>query len=447
MGLTADSFYTTDEIPTGSRHSIFGAGQENETQVTASDFPYGSFFIAKYSATGSLLWVELPFPNAEIVPIGAYPTESGGIAIAGVFESGEVVLNQGEEDEQQYAVAGSAMGFSAVLDEQGSPLFFNPIRGSGIGVPESVHVFEDGAVALSGWYSGEAIFGNETENQIVLDSGSSSPAFVTKYDGTGALIFARDLPFEPSDRVKISGASDGTFILNSATGDLTEFEQLLPSDVTPPSTSVGLSHFVAKFDTDGMLRWIFATIPDDFLTEAATIRPDGTVLFVSINKMTVLDENGVIVSESRILASGEVLIFNNFPLPAVYLDNVQAASDGTFVVTGTMYGDCVFGEGEPNETPLTMNPAGTVQGYMVMAKFNEDGSLIWAERAGGRDSENINNSSYAYDSVSSTAIAEDGSLLIAGFFEDVAVFDAADENETTLNSFGMADIFVAKYRP
>ncbi|MEP7218573.1 MAG: SBBP repeat-containing protein, partial [Bacteroidota bacterium] len=69
---------------------------------------------------------------------------------------------------------------------------------------------------------------------------------------------------------------------------------------------------------------------------------------------------------------------------------------------------------------------------IFIAKFNPGGTLLWAKRAGGSESD------YA------TGIAADsaGNCFITGSFTGSAIFDT-----TELSSRGQGDIFIAKYAP
>jgi hypothetical protein len=56
---------------------------------------------------------------------------------------------------------------------------------------------------------------------------------------------------------------------------------------------------------------------------------------------------------------------------------------GNSYVTGRFSGTAIFGPGEPNETTLTS--AGSFD--IFVAKYDRDGVLLWATRAGGVGSE------------------------------------------------------------
>ena len=105
---------------------------------------------------------------------------------------------------------------------------------------------------------------------------------------------------------------------------------------------------------------------------------------------------------------------------------------GNSYVTGGFSGTVTFGLGEANQTILTS------AGYndIFVAKYNTNGALLWAKRAGG-----------AADDDWGSGIAVDGAgkVYVTGAFRVTATFGAGEAHQTTLTSAGYNDIFVAKY--
>jgi hypothetical protein len=179
---------------------------------------------------------------------------------------------------------------------------------------------------------------------------------------------------------------------------------------------------------------------------------------------------------------------------------VAALADGSSVVTGTFYFGSIFGEGTPGETGVTAQQSG-----IFVARYDSNGALDWVEAAdgpsldhgsaiavsdqadvivtgrycseavfgAGQDNETTINGYgenqetdgfvAAYDLVGQLSWVGNfhgpgsgegrdvsplvgGSVLIAGFFEGMVVFDPGGADETTLTTTG-ADSFVAKYGP
>ena len=113
-----------------------------------------------------------------------------------------------------------------------------------------------------------------------------------------------------------------------------------------------------------------------------------------------------------------------------YIKSIANYDNGAFVVAGTLGLNQVFGEGEANETLLTSDG-----NAIFIAKYNEDGSLIWAKRGGGQYTTQVSDiDTYA-----------DGSCVVIGVFYTWTVFGAGEDNVTRLDSVGASDIFLARY--
>ena len=112
---------------------------------------------------------------------------------------------------------------------------------------------------------------------------------------------------------------------------------------------------------------------------------------------------------------------------------VAAFSDEALFVVGSFSDTATFGAGEANETTLVS--AGDYD--VFIAKYATDGSLVWAERAGG-------DGDSAETGVDVIPLA-DGAALVAGYIGGTATFGAGEIDETTLTSAGGVDMFVAEY--
>lgn len=111
--------------------------------------------------------------------------------------------------------------------------------------------------------------------------------------------------------------------------------------------------------------------------------------------------------------------------------SVAARADGSSAVGGTYIGAATFGAGELNE--ITFPGAGSNDAFV--ARYNADGTLVWARAVGGA----------GYDCVWAIAILADGTVLAAGSFEQTVTFGAGEAHETTLTSAGSYDLFLARY--
>ena len=74
---------------------------------------------------------------------------------------------------------------------------------------------------------------------------------------------------------------------------------------------------------------------------------------------------------------------------------------------------------------------------IVVARYDYDGRLVWARRAGGT----------GLDLATSGLVALDGFTLSTGAFENRAVFGPGEDNQTFLRSHGDWDFFLMKLGP
>ena len=116
--------------------------------------------------------------------------------------------------------------------------------------------------------------------------------------------------------------------------------------------------------------------------------------------------------------------------------DIDALPDGTFAITAAYgYGGATatFGGGEANQTRLY--PYNRYD--IATAKFNADGTLQWARRAG----------SYSWDSGIDVALAPDGSCYVVGAFDTSFIIgddDGVDSNEVSFDPANGSQ-FLAKY--
>ena len=110
---------------------------------------------------------------------------------------------------------------------------------------------------------------------------------------------------------------------------------------------------------------------------------------------------------------------------------ITTLSDNSTVVTGYFNRSATFGPDEPNETILTS--AGNNE--IFIARYNPDGTLAWAKRAGGEE----------YDRGRRITTLSDDTTVMTGYFQDSVTFGQGEPNETVLEAYGEDDIFIARY--
>ena len=113
---------------------------------------------------------------------------------------------------------------------------------------------------------------------------------------------------------------------------------------------------------------------------------------------------------------------------------IASLSDDSTVVTGDFYESAAFGKGEAIETVLISTDGNR---DVFVARYNWDGTIEWAKRAGGSN----------YDSGYGITALSDDSSVVTGYFDISAIFGPGESGETELISAGSWEIFVARYKP
>jgi len=431
--------------------ALFGEGDPDETSIAPTGEDDG--FIARYTADGELEWArEVGAPeSSNCVDVDLLP--DGSALVAGNFYH-TVTFGQGDENETTLTSAGSREIFFGRYLADGALDWVRAEGGDLSDQASGISAINQNAFLLTGVLKGTMWFGSYEGHQIELNPGEESEMFVARYVYDGQLAWAklmsdtdgyRVLPAEIAADPSGESVVTGGYVGNAVFGEGEENETTLPA---------GDDHepFLASYYGDGSLAWV---------------------------KAFVTGGTGDLGAGGRELA---------------------VTDEGKILVTGTIDGPVVFGEGEPNEVELEPESLWAT----FVARFEADGVLDWAFAEGSSpeadgasgtgiaqllDGRTVMGGSFNgtcwfggtdpvqtpitssgttdgylsiydddgvlveflavggenWDDLTSLAVAPDGTVVIIGRFESSAVFGQGEVNETTLVSAGMTDIFIAKY--
>ena len=356
--------------------ATFGAGEANETTFTSAGEE--DIFVAKYNAAGTLAWAKRAGGTLLDRAKGIASYSDGSTVITGAF-SGSATFGAGEANETVLASPGDWDGFIARYNADGTLAWAKRAGGSSRATGKGITSFSGGTAVMVGRFSGSATFGPGEANETVLTSAGDFDICVAKYNADGTLAWAKRAGGTiKDDNQGAASFDDGSSVVIGYFGETATFGPGEANETT--LTSAGdYDVCVAKYNADGTLAW--------------AKRAGGT------------DRN-----------LGK---------------RVTSRSDGTSIVTGRMVGTATFGPGEANETTLTS--AGDYEAFI--AKYNADGALAWAKRAGGT----------LADRGKDVAVSSGWASMATGYFSGTATFGAGEANETTLTSAGGWDIYLAKY--
>jgi hypothetical protein len=247
-----------------------------------------------------------------------------------------------------------------------------------------VTIFGDGSFAVAGTFRGSVTFNPGAADEETVTGNRA--VFVARYEGDGDLLWlARAASSHGMEGRGISGYSDGSCAVTGTYSRAARFGQGETNETTVVAVNNTSDIFLARLNDDGTLRWA-----------------------VSAGGGTSTDEGNA----------------------------VAAYPDASTVVTGWFFGAATFGAGESAETTLTAPSPSTRDAFV--ARYDTNGALVWARRAGGiNDVEGLG-----------VARAPAGGTYVTGYFRNVAVFGPGEAGETTLTphvSLGARHIFVARY--
>jgi hypothetical protein len=113
---------------------------------------------------------------------------------------------------------------------------------------------------------------------------------------------------------------------------------------------------------------------------------------------------------------------------------MASVESGGFYLAGWMYGDLLLGEGEPNETVLTATEE-TADSFL--ARFDESGQLVWARQIGGLGTETVTDIAVLDDGSTVLAAHFDSNEVVVGLGEtDEAVLTSFGDVDVLLTRFG-----------
>lgn len=266
--------------------------------------------------------------------------------------------------------------------------------------------------------------------------------FFAKYDSMGIHQWAKTIP--GSEVTSLQVDDSGYIYVGGAYYDTVDFD---PGPLKKTLVNHGgTDFFVAKYSSTGELKWV---------------RGSGGSNGDVVHGLVVDNQGGVYVA-GRI--HGLAVDFNErSPGSVVYQTNVvdgfvaKYDRDGNYVwskhingndgdvaygiasdATGNLY-VCGYSNGAKFDgTPASFAPGrfpGASTHDAFIAKYTSAGAFVWAKTVGSEKE----------DMAYSIAVDKSGSILLAGYFSDVLVFDSSIAGARIANKSYAGDIFVAKF--
>ena len=437
-GIATDNSGNSLVIGRFSGTAIFGTGEANQTILVSSGGD--DIFVAKYDPNGALVWAKKAGGTLWEYGYGIATDGSGNSLVTGYF-GGTATFGAGGGNQTTLTSLGDREIFVAKYDPSGTLVWAKKAGGTLADEGYSIATDGSGNSLVTGCFYGTATFGTGEANQTILTSSGIHDIFVAKYDPNGALLWAKlagGLSWDSGNGIVTDGSGNSFvvgYFCQTATFGAGETNQ------TVLTSSGSDDIFVAKYDPNGALVWAKKAGGTKYDNGNGIVTDgSGNSYIIGIFEGTATFGAGE-GNQTVLVSSGGFEIFvvkydSNGAL--VWAKQAGGTSDddgygiatdgcsGNSLVTGYFREIVTFGVGEPNQTALTSS-GGT---DIFIAKYDPNGALMWARKAGGPSDDNGN------------GIAMDGSgnSFVTGYFQQTATFDG-----TTMVSSGSGDIFVAKY--
>lgn len=243
-----------------------------------------------------------------------------------------------------------------------------------------IATFADGSAVVVGEFSDTATFGAGDPVTVMLASAGNTDIFVARYAPNGELQWAKRAGGTIRDLANgVAAFADGSCVVTGKFEDVSTFG---PGETNQTLLNDGNDQgdvFVARYNADGTLAW--------------ARRGGGSG-----------NDSG---------------------------SRVATFADGACVVAGRFQTTAVFGPTEPGQQTLVSDGSEDI----FIARYEVDGDLLWAKRAGGM----FQDIARGIDSLA------DGSCLIVSDFGGTATFGPGDPNQTVFVASGPFDVCLARY--
>jgi len=254
-GLAIDAYADNSFAVTGSFFNpvTFGPGEAGQTTLTY-DTGFDAF-VARFNANGTLAWAKRAHGAGNEEGLGIATFGDGTCVVTGYFDD-TVTWGPGEAGQTSLLPFGFQEVFVARYGTTGTFLWVNQQGGfQGAAAGLDVATYSDGSCVVCGWFNAAMDFGFGEPNETNVNSSGQSDSFVAQFDSAGFLNWARTqggLFFDSAEGVEV--LPDGGCALTGWIEFGAVFGVLEPNE-TLLLTSSGRDVFLARFASDGDLRW------------------------------------------------------------------------------------------------------------------------------------------------------------------------------------------------
>jgi IPT/TIG domain/Beta-propeller repeat len=307
-----------------TNQATFGSGSAAVTLTSAGN---SDIYLAKYSASGTLLWVRQAGGTGYDTSYSLAFDATGNVVLVGTF-NGVASFGSAGARQSITALAGND-GFIAKYAPDGTFAWVRQLSGTGDEYLKGVSSDRAGNVFVTGYFTDNLIAGTGS-GKVTLRTFGGNDGFVAKFAANGNFTWVKQFGGALSDNANsINVDKDG----NVFVGGTASAGAVFGTGSTSKEFFVqgGTDSFLAKYSNDGDFIWV--------------------------------QGGGGISSDA--------------------VNGVTSDANGNAYVVGSTYGG-TFGSGADSQnlvTPLTLATSATQAGYI--AKYGPTGRLIWIRQMAG----------------------------------------------------------------
>ncbi len=429
-GVTALSDDSTVVVGGFSNSCSFGQSEPNETVLNSMGSE--DIFIARYNPDGSLVWVRGAGGSSYDRPLDVTALSDNSTVVTGFFYT-STIFGQGEPNETVLISNGASDIFIARYNPDGSLVWAKQASGETANSGMSVTVLSDDSPVVTGYFGTTAIFGLGETNETVLISAGDCDIFIARYNPDGSLVWAKQ-----AGGILIDQGYGITALTNDSTVVTGSFEGSATfgkgeSNETILNSAGDLDIFIVRYNPDGSLVWAKQAGGEDRdAGDSITTLADNSTVMVGYFSTTAifgLGESNETILESAGNRDVFIARYNSDGILAWAKRAGGIVRDSAFGIVALSDNSTVV-TGSENFIPLE-------SGGVFISRYNSDGTLAWVKQV----------DSNLADVSHGIAVLSDDSTVATGLFTDTITFGQGESNETVLETNGFWDIFIARYAP
>ena len=396
--------------------------------------------IVKYDASGNIEWADNMGGDAWDFFHSVTATADGGFVAVGSQTSSTLMNGDGSFNLVKIGTEQNAIAVK--YDASGNIVWADNLGGDGYDSFESVTAAPDGGFAAAG-YLNSTMLENSDGSFSLARIGYAENTLIVKYDASGNIEWADNLGGDVYDLFKgIAASPDGGF---AAVGHMTSttLENSDGSFSLQGAGIVGGNTLIVKYDASGNIEWgdSLGGLGGNYFYGVAAA-PDGGFAAAGIMTSLILSnidntfnlvkigysENTLIVKYD---ASGNIEWGDNLGGDVYdYFYGVTTAPDGGFVAAGFMDSTAL----ENSAGDIVLEKIGTGGNNPLIIKYDEAGSIVWADNLGGDGN----------DMFYCITTAADGGFAAVGIM-DSSILENSD-GSFSIEKIGTGnDVFIVRY--